>query len=333
MKHTSKIKRWLTKLYYSIPFLMKGGNNEIFGNGIGSDNGTEINQNVTDKRVAKHLLKGEVTQEVEELRYRTYRVAEESRDYEYIGNGTAVKKQKKTIDANNYSFSMECKMFCNSVLSALSESYDSKNNKYTLDIAYKNPFVRFKIEKFATRIDVKNINGKITTTIHFSEYPNPYDSISMPFINMLSDLRKNATTSNNVSEYFKRSELSDSILSMSFVTNNATNNFPNMHLFYLSGPSLIGVIKRNGEYYLEYLWEEYKETNLTDKFYSEDMYNKYKYKERKEALDSVLNLKKDVVCPICKRTIKKEYVTNMVEDEDGKMICLPCFAKKNGIII
>ena len=312
---------------------MKGGNNEIFGNGIASDNGTEVNQNVTDKRVAKHLLKGEVTQEVEELRYRMYRVSEESRNYEYVGNGTALKKQKKTIDSNNYSFSMECKMFCNSVLDALNEAYNNEHNKYTLDVAYENPFVKFKIEKYATQIDVKNINGKITTTIHFSAYPNPYEATSMSFINALSKLREDITTSNNLNECLKHSEISNSIISMSFVTNNATNDFPNMHLFYLSNPSLIGIIKKNGEFYLEFLWGEYTETDMTEKFYSDDMYNKYKNKERKETLDSIVSKENSVVCPMCKRTIKKEYVKNMVEDENGNLICLECFAKKQGIII
>ena len=42
--------------------------------------------------VYKDLLEQKVTQEVEELRYVSYHVANESKKYRYIGNGNAIKK-------------------------------------------------------------------------------------------------------------------------------------------------------------------------------------------------------------------------------------------------
>ena len=93
----NKLKKILLNIWYGLPFGLKAAGDEILGSGEADQARTEVNQQVTDKRVAKHLLKGEVTQEVEELRYRTYRVANESEKYKYVGNGVAVKEEKEKL--------------------------------------------------------------------------------------------------------------------------------------------------------------------------------------------------------------------------------------------
>ena len=88
------LKNKLLNILYSLPFGLKGADSEIFGSKTNSENGTEISQEVSDERLGKHLLKGEVTQSVEELRYKTYKVANESKNYNFIGNGNAIKEEK-----------------------------------------------------------------------------------------------------------------------------------------------------------------------------------------------------------------------------------------------
>ena len=83
----SKIKKYFLNLWYGLPFGMKAADTEIMGSKQVDDNGVTIQQEVSDQRVAKHLLKGEVTQEVEELRYRTYKVSNEAENYKYLGKG------------------------------------------------------------------------------------------------------------------------------------------------------------------------------------------------------------------------------------------------------
>jgi hypothetical protein len=78
----NKVINRLKSLFYSLPFGLKAADSEIMGaNSTGEVDDTVIQQQVNDKRVAKHLLKGEITQEVEELRYRTYKVDKESNKY------------------------------------------------------------------------------------------------------------------------------------------------------------------------------------------------------------------------------------------------------------
>ena len=89
------IKKWAYKILYALPFGMKAADEEIMGgNSSSSDEGQSVHQQVSDERVAKHLLKGEITQPVKELRYRTYKVDDEAKNYEYLGGGTAIKKEE-----------------------------------------------------------------------------------------------------------------------------------------------------------------------------------------------------------------------------------------------
>ena len=115
----NRIIEKIKSIFYSLPFGLKAADTEIMGSSISGDgNDTVINQQVNDNRVAKHLLKGEITQEVEELRYRTSKVERETDKYEYIGNGMAVKKEEKNSN-DIIKFSQENKLICDDVLTEL----------------------------------------------------------------------------------------------------------------------------------------------------------------------------------------------------------------------
>ena len=90
---------------------MKATEDEVLhqtANSIGG--GSSIIKEVDDTRVSKALLKGEITQEVEELRYRTYKVDKEAKTFgkfelidlikvlsEVYENAYQTKKAKETI--------------------------------------------------------------------------------------------------------------------------------------------------------------------------------------------------------------------------------------------
>ena len=59
--------------------------------------GFEIPDNAGGGGVFKDILEEKVTQEVEELRYTSYRVANESKKYRYVGNGKVVKKTESQL--------------------------------------------------------------------------------------------------------------------------------------------------------------------------------------------------------------------------------------------
>lgn len=272
-----KIKSFL----YGLPFGMKAAENELTsGGGIKESNGVEIQQTVSDGTVAKHLLKGEVTQEVEELRYRTYKVDRESKNYKYIGGGTAVKKElsgDNNLSKGKFKFSQENKPICADVLSSLDLKIPEK---YTINVSYPT-MARFNIEKFATMVDVKiDDKDNIYTTLHFSEYPNKSKLTSKAFIN---EMEKTYECLEKGDTYgVERSYTFSTFLTMSFITYKATNDQPDLFSFVFINPRLIRGKKENGEYVFIYKWNDYTCEDLTEKFKSESMEKKYENNEKKE---------------------------------------------------
>lgn len=264
------------RLLYALPFGLKAANDEITSSAPDAVDGTHIQKQVESKSMLNDLLRGEVTQEVEELRYRTYEVAEKSRDYKYVGNGTAVKKERNT-DRSVIRFSQESKLIVASVLEELSRVGDYGIEKYSTEFEY-NRFSRFKIEAFLTMIDVLIIGDTIRTRLHFNNEPNPYNGNSAPFINELRRI-KDAM----VSEYaLDRNEIANVIQSMSFITSNATNDEPNLMQYKFISPKLIDYEDKNGEIILTYVWDSYECENLREKFFSASMAEKYANKEKKD---------------------------------------------------
>ena len=78
-----KIKSVLNRLKIGLAVGMKTADEQILHNdNIADDVNSAIHKQQDDHRVAKHLLKGEITQEVKELVHRTIAVDRERQEYE-----------------------------------------------------------------------------------------------------------------------------------------------------------------------------------------------------------------------------------------------------------
>ena len=331
------IIKTLKNLFYALPFGLKGADSEIMGNGDSTgSNDVSIKQQVQDKRVAKHLLKGEVTQEVEELRYRTYKIDRETDKYDYVGNGMAVKNNK--ISNNDViKFSQPNKLICNDVLDELKRVNNYGVEKYTVDIDYTGP-VKIKLEPFLTLVDVYIKSGENpVTTLHFSDTMNPSEFKSKPFVNALSNLcdifNKNDTYA------ISRNEYATSLFCMSFTTFNATDSEPNVVNYSFTMPDLIAVHHSNGEYLLKYQWKLYSRTDLTEKFFNAELEEKYKNKEKKKVDTEPISIEKasddwwdnnknkSIKCHKCGREIIPYKEGFIVDEKNGEPICLDCYRK------
>lgn len=325
MNAIKKLQKVLLNFYYGLPFGLKAAGDEIMGGGEADQAGTEVNQQVTDKRVAKHLLKGEVTQEVEELRYRTYRVANESENYKYIGNGVAVKQEKeKPKDKTRFKFSQENENICESVLSTMNQVGKYGLEKYRFEIDY-NSFVRFKVEKFAKKVDVDidEKTGKIETTLHFNTEPDPYDAASMPFINELKKLL------DAKSEYeISRNEIATSIYNFSFTTYKAYNEDDLVNYSFIKGGKFKEFKQEGYEYFLTLTWDEYLRLplDLESKYYSKSMAEKYANKERKDVAPEMAIKERKRYCSVCGKEMSV-YDADIQEADGHKPICKDCLNK------
>ena len=321
----NKLKNWFLKIYYGLPFGLKGADTEIMGASSSEENGTNIMQEATDERVAKHLLKGEVTQEVEELRYRTYKVSDESENYSYVGNGVAVKdKDNKHTFNGKLDFSQENSLLCASVLSELEHLDDYGSESYRLNITY-NDIVRFKLEQFATAVDVyiNEETGTIETTLRFEKTPNPTNVKSKPFVMALKAL------SERLDEYsISRNELVNSIDTLSFVTYKARNEDSLVTYAFTKGAKFKELKQTEHEYLLVFSWDEYTRvpTNLEVKYYSKTMDEKYKRKERKNTVVDMVARARTRYCSICGKEMPL-YDADIQEYDGDMVICQECMAK------
>jgi len=322
----NKIKKILLNIWYGLPFGLKAADTEIMGNKSADDGGTTIQQEVSDQRVAKHLLKGEVTQEVEELRYRTYKVAGESENYEYLGNGVAIKsdKPKPVGEKTKYVFSQENTIVCNSITEELKHLDNYGDERYTFEFTYDG-IVRFKIEQFATSVDVylDKKDGIFKTTFHFEKQPNPYNAKSKPFINELEKLTK------ITSEYeIKRNEIASTLLTFSFSTYKAKNEVNFVNYAFIDGAKFEGISETDTEYLVTYVWKACMRVplNLENKYYSKTMDEKYKNKERKEVAPEMVNAERKRYCSVCGKEMST-YDADILEASGEQVICKECMEK------
>ena len=327
------IKKWAYKILYALPFGMKAADEEIMGgNSSSSDDGQSVHQQVSDERVAKHLLKGEITQPVKELRYRTYKVDDEAKNYEYLGGGTAIKKEAKPVDTKRIHFSQECKLVASDVLEELKRVGTYGTETYTLQISYNNPLVKFKLEQFANQIDV-DINEEskeVITTLHFSNIPDGYEKKSGPFINELKRLLKIykkiqlISDKHMVDEVYKHNEIASSMISLNFTTYKATNDEPDLKVYSFVSPSFIKAEESNAEIRLTFMWETYDVNDLKAKFFDEKMAKKYETKEAKSTpIDISGGQVRVAYCEVCGKEINT-YDADVTKYTYGKAMCKDC---------
>ena len=163
----------IKNLFYSFFYGLKGAENEMFVSKHSINSDTNFTQQIQQDNLGENLLKGEVKQEVMDLRYSTYSVSRESESYEYVGDGVAIKKERKPFDINNFSFIQKNKIFCDGVLDSMNET--NGQDEFTILCTYKD-VNRFKLERFIDYIYVNTINNNAKITFRFNksyDFKNP----------------------------------------------------------------------------------------------------------------------------------------------------------------
>lgn len=315
--------KWLKKIFYGLPFGLKGANTEIMGGGEDNVNSTTIKQNVSDNSVFKHMLKGEVTEAVEELRYRTYKIDKEANKYHFISGNISEKKEDNKIkeDKGIKKFSFENGIVCSDILTELKHIDAYGEEKYLLNVFYNSP-VRFKMEQFIGEVNVEfNVNeDKYTTKFHITSIPNNLNIIQKGFLNELKKLKESYDKSDNYG--INRIEITNSIMSIYFVTKYADGDEINLISYKMSEPTFESIELSDYEYILTYSWEQYERTDLRDKFFSKTMEEKYLNRAVKEYNASVNDRTTGIYCSKCGTELNKYEVT--IYDNNGEHICTKC---------
>ena len=163
-----------------------------------SNDGTVFEQQNEQNSVYKDLLKGEVTQEVKELRHEMYFSERKTHKYKYIGNGVVTKKNEifdypGKIDKTD-GFPLQILQPNIEDTGTLSENlsevdYRIKNKKeFTIDI--ERDFIpRFRLEEFTNKLVVKRINeNAVMLDFYTPIYKSQFNTIHKLFLKELEKI-------------------------------------------------------------------------------------------------------------------------------------------------
>ena len=263
--------------------------------------------------LSKALLRGELTEEVKQLRYRNYKVDREAKKYKYFAPTLALKKKEgKDNKFISYDKSDGLEVITiqynypltEDILDAINQIEDGgrgKGPKYKIEIErIFRP--RFKVEEFLKKVVVKRLDEThAILDLYFSKYPerffrtsNDKSFRSKVFIHEIENIRDN--------------EIKSDMLEMArlrFVTKNA---YKRDDLFEYAFRNILfrEVAEFDGDYILRFKASiEHDGIDLTAAYYNKVMDEKYQNKEKKEIL---LDLSGTVpvetyVCAECGRVV------------------------------
>lgn len=181
----NKIKLWFLLVRNSLFRGMKSADDLISnGNKTALDNGVDAEERLEEKNVYKNLLKGEITQEVKDLRYETYQAYQKSMDYQYVGGGQAKKKNnmltvhKETIEnSNNLDIVIVQRNFevYDDMLSTLEDKNIDREPLHTIKLK-RNTHPRFLLENYTHLLAVKKTDIENQFEVDFYVYSGPKDN-------------------------------------------------------------------------------------------------------------------------------------------------------------
>ena len=194
-----KIYNKIRSFFFYIFWGLKSADKVAFGTKEDSSNaGTVLEQQNEQNSVYKDLLKGEVTQEVKELRHEMYFSERKSHKYKYIGNGVVTKKNEifdypGKIDKTD-GFPLQILQPNIEDTGTLSENlsevdYRIKNKKeFTIDI--ERDFIpRFRLEEFTNKLVVKRINeNAVMLDFYTPIYKSQFNTIHKLFLKELEKI-------------------------------------------------------------------------------------------------------------------------------------------------
>lgn len=200
-----KLKFNLSVVWHSFFRGMRAADVKTMGGAKSSESdGTSVEESIEQKSVLNDLLNENITEEVQELVDSNYRVLRHANDYEYLGNGNVIKKQKNMLADNLKIFNPEGykiiviqdnKLVVKGVLEATKDRYDEDGDiasedmvdRYTIKIE-RDIFPRFLIEKYTKKIVVRQSEENVKVDLYCSSYPRQFRPTDALFINEMMNI-------------------------------------------------------------------------------------------------------------------------------------------------
>lgn len=293
----NKILKKISLFFKTLFFSMKSTEDAVLYKNDEALPGNAVIKEVESQRVSKALLKGEVTQQVEELRYRTYLIDRESKEYKYIAPTLALRENKDDSKFVSYENSDNLEivtvqpndMLIENLIDGFKdievedESADNinlgdfkKGKNYHIKL-YRDYISRFKLEEYTKRLVVRKFDDShYMLDFYVSKYPNPEDIKSKGFVREIEKIRDEKI----------KSDILD-IKKVYFITNHAYKKV-DMLEYEFNNLIFESIGEFDGHYIVRFKANVVKDgLDLTKQYYSKSMDEKYKNKVEKEVLIDV----------------------------------------------
>lgn len=307
-----KIFNWLSTLWHGLFYGMKATDEIMVTGNTDTIPGSAIIQEVNDHRVSKALLKGEVTQEVEELRYRTYKVDREAKQYEYIAPTLAFKRDKQDSKFVSYEKNGDLELITiqpnETIVEEIAKSLGSvgtygQREEYLIKLKRKF-FPRYRLEAYTKRLAVFKLDEThVILDFYVSKYPNDKDFKSKGFVREIEKIKDEQM----------HSDVLD-IDNVSFTTSHAYK-LNDLLQFEFNNLEFKGVSEFDGHYVIKFEACIVKNGyDLIEQYNSVSMEKKYQNKEKKDIALDLFNIPQTKVykCECC----GKEIVYDPIEMEE-----------------
>lgn len=294
--------KWINNIWRRIKYLTmdlisasKNTETQVLTSG-GTDGGDgllivqDVNQGA--HVLSKALLKGELNEEVMQLRYRTYKVDREAKQYKYYAPTLAIKKKhgkdnkfmsydkSDGLDIITIQENYPLKEDVTDGMTQIINGGRGEKTNYKIEIT-RDFIPRFRIEEFLKKLVVKRLDDThVILDFYFSKYPddtflnnNDVAFRSKPFIHEIEKICNGGVRSD--------------ILNMErvrFVTSHAYK-LDDLIEFTFKNVWFKEVAEYDGDYILRFKASlEHNAIDLTAPFYNKKMDDKYKNKEKKDVI-------------------------------------------------
>lgn len=278
-------KNIVRKIAIYLAFGLKNAEVDILKTNTSKTQDSSLEQNKVTNELADALLKGEITEEVELLRDRTYFVLEESKKYKvsYVNEESGeISSSKKLLNINKpkvfnedgyeVKIIQENNLISDGVLDRLNSiETDLTNEKYPLKFTYELNPPKYKLEKYFRKVVVRvDKNGGYRVDLYSPKFTDSIRRMERIFDNELKNIFTKKTKFTNV--LFQ---------TIGFLTENAYGA-EDLKEYKFELKDFVSITDIKSDFILTYNVEPITlGDKITDKYIKKDLREKYKNKERR----------------------------------------------------
>lgn len=327
----NKIVKLIRSIVISIVFGLKNTEEDILkqkASSLSASNSSE--QKIQQNQLAENLLKGEITEEVEILRDRTYFVCDESKKYKVIIDTVGTTKAFKyssnikipkiyNVDDSKIKIIIDNQAIPSSVIDGLNavNGYGIKNI-YPLNFTYDN-LPKFQLNQYISKLVVRVKDDSTFIDLYVPVYTDSFERLYKLFDNEINSVinktRKIINLEFNTVEFIS----------------NKSYGVEDLCKFKYEMIKLISISKFDNKNVLTYEVKVIENGNkITDKYINKKLRNNYEKKSsRNQVIDLTTPNKKVSKCDKCGCDMESEYDYRITKSSVGIGLCNKCLSEYN----